>query len=127
MVDGRGELDYKNLNIWNISLDLVEDVYRLVGSFPKSEMYALTDQLKRAVVFISSNIAEGANRNTNKEFIQFFYIALGSASEVETQLIIAKRLGYCTDIDQEIARLTSIRKMLNALNASIKRKDKGTP
>ena len=120
-------MDYKNLNVWNISLDLVEDVYRLVGSFPKSEMYALSDQLKRAVISVPSNIAEGANRNTNKEFIQFLYIALGSASEVETQLIIAKRLGYCTYIDQEIARLTSIRKMLNALITSIKKKDKGTP
>jgi len=59
------------LNVWNISLDLVEDVYRLVGNFPKSEMYALTDQLKRAVISVPSNIAEGANRNTDKEFIQF--------------------------------------------------------
>ncbi|QFR42541.1 four helix bundle protein [Sulfurimonas xiamenensis] len=86
--------DYKDLNIWKESMDLVENVYRLVKLFPKEEIYALTDQLKRAVVSVPSNIAEGQNRNTDKEFVQFLYIALGSASEVETQLLIAKRLNY---------------------------------
>lgn len=103
-------------------MDLVENVYRLVKLFPKEEIYALADQLKRAVVSVPSNIAEGQNRNTDKEFVQFLYIALGSASEVETQLLIAKRLNYVQNIDNEINQITKIRKMTNALINSIRRK-----
>ncbi len=114
--------DYKDLNIWKESMDLVENVYRLVKLFPKEEIYALADQLKRAVVSVPSNIAEGQNRNTDKEFVQFLYIALGSASEVETQLLIAKRLNYVQNIDNEINQITKIRKMTNALINSIRRK-----
>ena len=112
--------DYKDLNVWKESIVLVEDVYRLVKKFPKEEQYALSNQIRRAVVSIPSNIYEGANRNTNKEFIQFLYIALGSASEVETQLIIAGRLEYITDVDQVFKNITKIRKMINALIRSIK-------
>ena len=114
--------DYKDLKVWEKSIDFVEMVYKIVKSFPKEEIYALSDQLKRAVVSIPSNIAEGASRNSNKEFVQFLYIALGSASEVETQLIIAKRLNYIHSIENELIELTSIRKMLNSLISSIKRK-----
>ena len=83
--------DYKDLNVWKESIDFVEMVYRVIKSFPREEIYALSDQLKRAVVSIPSNIAEGASRNSNKEFVQFLYIALGSASEVETQLYNVNR------------------------------------
>ena len=114
--------DYKDLNVWKNSIDFVEIVYKIVSSFPREEIYALSDQLKRAVVSIPSNIAEGASRNSNKEFVQFLYIALGSASEVETQLIIAKRLNYIHSIENELNELTRIRKMLNSLISSIKRK-----
>lgn len=114
--------DYKDLNVWKESMDLVENVYRLVKLFPKEEIYALADQLKRAVVSVPLNIAEGQNRNTDKEFVQFLYIALGSASEVETQLLIAKRLSYVQNIDNEINQITKIRKMTNALINSIRRK-----
>ena len=114
--------DYKDLNIWKASMDLVEHIYRLVKLFPREETYGLSDQLRRAVVSIPSNIAEGSNRNTDKEFIQFLYIALGSACEVETQLIIASRLGYLQDIQQELDTITRLRKMINALINSIKRK-----
>ena len=114
--------DYKDLNVWNKSIDLVEVVYRVVKQFPKEENYALSDQIRRAVVSIPSNIAEGASRNSNKEFVQFLYIALGSASEVETQLIIAQRLNYIMSIENELNEITKIRKMLNGLISSIKRK-----
>lgn len=102
--------DYKDLYVWQESIDFVEDVYSLLKFFPVEEKFALCDQLRRAVVSIASNIAEGSNRNTNKEFIQFLYIALGSASEVETQLIISKRLKYISSIDKELEKLTRIRK-----------------
>ena len=114
--------DYKDLNVWRESMDLVEDVYKIVKLFPKEETYALSDQLRRAVVSIPSNIAEGQNRNTQKEFIQFLYMALGSASEVETQLIIAQRLNYVSDVQNELNNVSKVRKMINALINSIKRK-----
>ena len=113
--------DYKNLNVWKCSIDLVDTLYHTLKELPKEELYALTDQIKRAAVSIPSNIAEGASRNSKKEFVQFLYIALGSASEVETQLIIAKRLGYLENIENEIREITKIRKMLNALISSLKR------
>ena len=100
----------------------MESIYKIVKSFPKEETYALSDQIRRAVVSIPSNIAEGASRNSNKEFVEFLYIALGSVSEVETQLIIAKRLNYIMSIENELNEITKIRKMLNGLISSIKRK-----
>ena len=84
-------------------------------------MYALSDQLRRAVISIPSNIAEGQNRNTQKEFVQFLYISLGSASEVETQLLIAERLNYLKNIENELQQISKIRRMINALINSIKR------
>nr|WP_321409420.1 four helix bundle protein [uncultured Carboxylicivirga sp.] len=114
--------DYKDLKVWQDSIDFVVSVYELTKAFPSEEIYALTSQIKRAVVSIPSNIAEGANRNTDKEFIQFLYIALGSASEVETQLIIANRLEYLENIETESDQITSIRKMINALIKSIRRR-----
>ncbi len=95
----------------------------MIKTFPKEEAYALSDQIRRAVVSIPSNIAEGSNRNTDKEFIQFLYIALGLASEVETQLIIANRLRYLNNIKSELEHITKIRKMINGLINSIKRKN----
>ena len=102
-------------------MDLVENIYKLIKFFPKEEIYTLSSQLRRSVISIPPNIAEGQNRNTDKEFIQFLYIALGSASEVETQLFIAQRLNYIQNIDKELNQITSIRKMINALINSIKR------
>lgn len=123
MDGGLGYLsDYKDLNVWKESMDLVEDIYKLVKYFPREEIYALSNQLKRAVVSIPSNIAEGQNRNTLKEFIHFLYIALGSVSEVETQILIAQRLNYIQNIDNELKQITKIRKMINALINSIKGK-----
>lgn len=78
--------DYKELEVWNKGILLVLAIYETVKILPKDEHYALADQIKRAAVSIPSNIAEGASRNTNKEFIQFLYIALGSASELETHV-----------------------------------------
>jgi four helix bundle protein len=112
---------YQNLDVWKKSIDLVTDVYRLVGMLPKEEMYALADQIRRSAVSIPSNIAEGSSRNSPKEFIQFLYIALGSACELETQLLIAKNVGYLENIDQIESELTSVKKMLNALISSLKR------
>ena len=95
--------NYKNLVVWQKSIDLVVEVYRLTKKFPSEELYSLTDQLKRAVVSVPSNIAEGSARKTSKEFVQFLYIARGSKAEVETQLEIACKLGYLQYSEAQIA------------------------
>ncbi len=113
--------DYKDLLVWNKSIEFVTDIYALVKFLPKEETYALSDQMRRASVSIPSNIAEGANRKSTKEYIQFLYSALGSASEVETQMIIAKNVGYFKDINKHLAKLTEIKKMINGLISSLQR------
>jgi|AntAceMinimDraft_16_1070373.scaffolds.fasta_scaffold451022_1 four helix bundle protein len=106
---------HKDLDAWRKSLDLVEMVYKVTKEFPKEELYGLTNQLRRAAVSIPSNIAEGAGRGSKKEFIQFLHIALGSLSEVETQLIIAKRLGYLDNLDSIEEQIQTVRKLILGL------------
>lgn len=85
---------HKDLDIWKRGIGFVEQMYRVTTTFPREELYGLTSQIRRSAVSYPSNIAEGAARSSKKEFIHFLYIALGSLSEVETQLIIAEKLGY---------------------------------
>jgi four helix bundle protein len=85
---------HKDLKVWQESMDLVIQIYKISEDFPKHEIYGLSSQIRRAAVSIPSNIAEGAGRSGEKEFIRFLYIALGSLSEVETQLEISQRLNY---------------------------------
>ena len=113
-----------DLDVWKFSMDLVGEIYRISGTFPSSEVYGLTSQIRRAAVSVPSNIAEGAARQGHKEFIQFLYISLGSLSEVETQIILAYRLHYLSGIDTIMERITQIKKMLNGLIAHQKRKGK---
>jgi four helix bundle protein len=113
---------YRDLDIWKLSIDFVKEVYRVTGKFPASEIYGLTNQLRRAAVSIPSNIAEGQGRNSSKEFRQFLSIALGSVAEVETQLIIAKEINYLTEGEHTPLSnsLDVMRKMLRGLAASLK-------
>ena len=113
---------FENLEVWKKSIVLVKEVYTIVKSFPKEENYALSDQVRRSAVSIPSNIAEGSGRNSSKEFVQFLYIALGSINELETQLIIAKEVGYLNDINGIRKKILEIKKMLNSLITSIKKK-----
>ncbi|PHR14747.1 MAG: four helix bundle protein [Aequorivita sp.] len=87
-------MDHKELDVWRKSIDLVELIYSLTSSFPKSERFGLTSQMRRAAISISSNIAEGSARKGNKELLQFLNIALGSLAELETQYIISIRLAF---------------------------------
>lgn len=112
---------HKDLDVWKESVELAINLYEYTKIFPKEEIYGLTQQLRRAVVSISSNIAEGAARNSNKEFVQFLYIALGSLSEVETQLIIANRLNYCNNLSDVNVMLINIRKKLLGLIKYVKK------
>lgn len=86
--------DYKELAAWQKSMALVEEVYLCTRDFPKEELYGLTGQIRRAAVSIPSNLAEGASRASSKEFLQFLHIARGSSSELETQLLLAEKIGY---------------------------------
>lgn len=90
---------HRDLDVWKNGIELVKKIYILTKDFPKEEIYTLTSQIRRSAISIPSNIAEGAARNSKKEFIQFLYIALGSAAELETQLIVAKELGYIKDLN----------------------------
>lgn len=85
---------HKDLDLWKESIELVKKVYKITSNFPEKEVFGLISQIKRAAVSITSNIAEGAARNSRKEFIQFLYISLGSCAELDTQLIISKELGF---------------------------------
>ncbi len=92
---------YKELNVWQKGLDIVDKVYELTAKFPNQERYGLIAQLQRCAVSVPSNIAEGFMRHHSKEYMQFLYVALGSCAELETQLIIANRRKYITQMEFE--------------------------
>jgi len=97
---------YKNLHIWQKSMDLVDMVYSLTKNFPKEEIYGLTNQVRRSAVSIPSNIAGGAGRNSNSQFQNFLSYSNGSTLELDTQLIISNRQGYINQNDlNEITQL----------------------
>ncbi len=106
---------HKDLEVWKQGIDLVERIYSITNHFPKEELFGLTSQIRRSAISIPSNIAEGYARASRKELTQFLYISLGSLSELETQIIIALKLGFINDEqllqDIEIVR----RKLLNLI------------
>ena len=116
-----GIKDYRDLEVWKKSMDLAEIVYGLMAFLPKEEKYALCDQMRRAVISVPSNIAEGNGRMSIKEYVRFLGIARGSKSELETQLLLCVRLKYLSTAQIEPAMLLSdeIGKMLNSLINSL--------
>ena len=93
-MDNQKITTFTDLNAWKQGHRLALEVYRLTSSFPKEELYSLVDQLRRAAVSITSNIAEGFSRQSYKEKVQFYSTAMGSATEVQSQLLLARDLGY---------------------------------
>ena len=108
---------YKDLNVWQRSIQLSLSIYRLTSTFPAEERYGLSSQLRRAAISVPSNIAEGYGRGTRKEYKQFLAIARGSTLEVQTQMIIANELGYCelTALQQAEGFSEEVSKMLYSL------------
>jgi four helix bundle protein len=106
--------DYKALHVWQRSVAFCIKMYTITKSFPNEEQFGIVSQLRRASLSIPSNIAEGSKRSTDKSYASFLRISLGSGAEIETQLYIAKELGYISDPDYEvlIQELTEIMKML---------------
>lgn len=115
---------HKDLKVWQESMLLVEDIYKITSSFPKDELFGLTSQIKRAAISVPSNIAEGSGRKGSAELMRFLYISLGSLSELDTQLEIAERLSFIKRNDDTIKRIYYIKNMLAKLIASLK--EKGT-
>ena len=112
--------DYKDLNVWKKSMDLAQNIYEITRDFPHDEIYGLTSQMRRCAVSIPSNIAEGSGRSGRKEFKHFLHISLGSAAELETQLLLCERVGLNNETDQIITEITSIRKMIHSLIRTLK-------
>ena len=114
--------NFRQYEIWQKAVDIADSIYKICDGFPKCELYALSDQLRRAVVSISSNIAEGSSRTSVLEFAHFLEISIGSAFEVETQLLIAKRRGYLSDeiYDSTIKEIQSLERQLNTFISKLK-------
>ncbi len=115
---------HQELKVWQEAMSLVKDIYRVTKEFPREEIYALTSQMRRAAVSIPSNIAEGAARTGNREFLQFLSIARGSLSELETQLIIAGELNYLPKNLPIMDRVDLIFALLGGLIKSLKGREK---
>ncbi len=113
--------NFKDLRVWQKAIDLTIEIYSALSSFPQDEKYGLVSQMKRAAVSIPSNIAEGAGRNSNKEFKHFLSISLGSLFEIETQLIIASRLQLInTETTQELSpKISDLQRMVFALEKTM--------
>jgi len=116
--------NFKELRIWQKGIEIVKDIYILTKRFPKEELYGLTSQMRRSAISIPSNIAEGFKRYHNKEYSQFLHITLGSAAELETQLTIAKELGFIKNEEKLIVgileKLDHTSRMISSLLNKLK-------
>jgi four helix bundle protein len=121
---GGGVRPHEKLEVWNRAVEFVTVIYRTTDGFPKEEKFGLTSQIRRAAVSIPANIAEGAGRESAREFIHFLSNAQGSASELATELIIAYRLGFQgeTAYHELISELDNIGRMIYGLSQHLKRK-----
>ena len=115
--------DFKELNVWKKAFEFTKDIYKITENFPKSEIYGITSQLRRASVSISSNIAEGCGKLSERDFLNFLVISFGSSKEVENLLLLCKELNYIniTDFNSLNQQLTETSKMLNAFISNIKK------
>ncbi len=115
---------HENLEVWRRSIDFVTAVYKVTESFPKEERFGLVSQIRRAAVSVPANIAEGAARESGKEFVHFLSNAQGSASELSTELLIAHRLGYINNALYlgTVAELDNLGRMIFGLSQNLKRK-----
>ena len=122
MKSSKSMKNHKDLIVWQKGIELVKMVYSITSSFPKEEQFGLTSQMRRCSVSIPSNIAEGCGRHSEKELMQFLYITLGSASELETQIIISQELNFLEKdkCEQVLSMINEIIRMTSSLIKSIK-------
>jgi len=112
---------YRDLQVWGKSIELAKELYAQTAHFPGNERFSIIPQIRRAAVSVSSNIAEGQARRTNKDFIQFLYIAKGGLAELDTQLTISHELGYLkkNKYDMLLNRIDELQRMLFSLIAKL--------
>lgn len=117
-------LSYRELQVWQVSMDMAAECYRVTMTFPKSELFGLTSQIRRAAGSIPANIAEGHGRNSTKEFLHHLSIARGSLHEIETHLLLAQRVGPLTEHPSNplLETSTRISQMLSRLRQSLERR-----
>jgi four helix bundle protein len=113
--------NFKKLDIWNKSVELVADTYRLVNTFPQIERFGLISQMQRAAVSIPTNIAEGSAKSSNKDFVRFLEISLGSAYELETELLVSFKLSYIESemYEQFQQKLSELQRMINGFKDTL--------
>lgn len=109
--------NFQKLEVWIVSMELTTEIYNYTKSFPVQEQFGLISQMRRCSISIPSNIAEGAGRKTNKEFVHFLSVANGSAYELQTQIIVSKNIGFINDEEKDILlnSLISVQKMIYTL------------
>ena len=116
---------HQKLDVWQAAMSLVKQVYQVTASFPKAEIYGLISQMRRAAVSIPSNISEGAARLGDREFLKFLFIARGSLSELETQILIAKDLGFLSENNALLFQTDKVFALLGGLINSIQERVRG--
>lgn len=121
--------DFRDLRVWQDAISLVEEVYKASASFPREELYGVVSQMRTAAVSIPSNIAEGQSREHLTEYLHFLSIAIGSSAELQTQVIIAERLGFLRSdgVSQLQERIESVRRQARALKSAPERKRSQPP
>ena len=108
---------YQNLTVWQKAMVLAKDIYKVTANYPKSETYGLVSQMRRCVVSIPSNIAEGYGRGTNKDLVHFLYTSLGSSNELETQILLSREFTYLSDEDSSM--LLQLNEQVNKMLSSL--------
>ena len=119
-----GVKGYRELIVWQKAMDLAETVYRLTSGFPREEIYGLTRQVRRSAVSVPSNVAEGQGRRSTPDFLHFLSIARGSLCEMETQVLLAERLGYVNPQDGSrlLDQAAEVGRLINGLSKALARK-----
>lgn len=114
--------DFRKLHVWQLGFDITVSIYRVTRSFPKEELFGLTSQMRRAAASVPHNIAEGCGRESQAELLRFLVIAMGSASELASQMLLAQALNYLSAAESEMmsADIVRLRKMLSAYYTNIK-------
>lgn len=114
--------DFKKLEVWKGSIDLTKQIYEIAKGFPVNEQFGLTSQLRRAVISIPNNIAEGCGRSSDADFLRFLYMSFGSLKETENLLILSKEFDYLKgkDFNDSAKKIEGLGKMLNSLIATVK-------
>ncbi len=106
---------YKDLEVWKESINLVTYIYEITNNYPQTELYGITNQIRRSVVSVPSNISEGAVKHSDKETLRYLDIALGSLAELDTQMVISQKLGYISNYETIELQISKVRALLIGL------------